>query len=335
MDLQDISKRLHDFNAGKLTPAEKEALWHTLAALTEEERMALFPVDAYVQQGDFPMSEEEVTIALARFRATVTPAIGKTIFIQWKKVSRYAAIFILIAGSVFFLRKGVESVNRNKTLLQTAKDYRRIKVADGHHGLLVLTDGTRITINGGSELLYPETFNGKERMVYLKEGEAYFDIAQDAQHPFIVKTTQLKVQVLGTSFSLRDYSDESQAFVSVNSGRIALEHAGGTTPSHELTAGTGSVLDKQTKTFMQQEIDSVSTTAWIRRELIFQDASLQQVLQVLQHQYAVHFEVKDSLLLKRRFTATFPNNGLQVILQQLKLMGHIRYTITNDQIVIQ
>jgi len=73
----------------------------------------------------------------------------------------------------------------------------------------------------------------------------------------------------------------------------------------------------------------------MRGELAFQDAALQQVLQVLQHKYAMRFEVKDSTLLKRRYTATFRNNSIQNIMQQLKLMGNINYTITDNLILIQ
>lgn len=315
MDLQDIRDRLNDYQNGTLSPAEKTALHNALDALTEEERLALFPVDAYLEKGAFSLPEQEINAALSRLKKPV-------VVIPWKHLSRYAAIFVLAAGSLFFLRR---SYNSDRKI---AKQYRSMKVADGKQGVLVLSDGTRIIINGGSEILFPEQFEG-DRIVYLKEGEAYFEIAKDVQHPFTVKSSQLNVRVLGTSFSVRDYRDEKQAFVSVNSGKVALDS------TLELIAGTGSIFNKHTGTFTKQQIDTAATTAWTRGELIFQDAALQQVLQVLQHKYAVHFELKDSLLLKHRFTATFRNSSIQTIMQQLQLMSNIHYTITNNQIVIQ
>jgi ferric-dicitrate binding protein FerR (iron transport regulator) len=290
-----------------------------LDALTEEERLELFPVDAYLEKGGFSLPEPEISAALSRLKKPV-------VLIPWKLISRYAAIFVLALGSLFFLRRSSSFYNGDKKI---AKQFRSMKVADGKQGVLVLSDGTRITINGGSELLFPEKFEGTERLVYLKEGEAYFEIAKDVQHPFTVKTSQLKVRVLGTSFSVRDYSDEKHAFVSVNSGKVALDS------TLELIAGDGSILDKHTGTFTKQHIDTASTTAWTRGELIFQDSALQQVLQVLQHKYAVHFGLKDSLLLKHHFTATFRNNSIETIMQQLQLMSNIHYTITNNHIVIQ
>ncbi|SDF82264.1 FecR family protein [Chitinophaga filiformis] len=330
MDLQDIRKRLEDFRSGKLTSAQKEELHQALSALSEEEHASLFPVEDYLQEGKFQLPEEEVNAALNRLKQTVKPA-GRVMWLtNWRKISRYAAILMLVVGSTFLLRKTTGLFNR-----KAGQTFRVMRVPDGNQGTLILKDGTHITINGGSELLYPESFEGAERLVYLKEGEAYFDIAQDVTHPFIVKTPQVRVRVLGTSFSIRDYRDERHASVSVNSGKIALEHLFKAGPWLELAAGNGSVIDKYKGTITKQDIDTTTTTAWMRGELAFQDAALQQVLQVLQHKYAMHFEVKDSALLKRRFTATFRNNSIQNIMQQLKLMGNINYTITDNLILIQ
>lgn len=300
----DIRKQLDDFAAGKLTDAEKTALQQALAALTEQERMELFPIDNYIHE-TFQLPEEEIASALAKIKSN-TPK-RRILFTVWK----YAAIFVLILGSAFLLRKN------------TTYKKRSLHVPDGNHASLVLSDGTRITINGGSELEFPEKFAGAERVVYLKEGEAYFEIAKNPRQPFIVKTSQLNIKVLGTSFSVRDYNNENHASVSVNSGRIELE-------GRQLTAGSGSILDKHTRTFTRQDIDTTATTAWIRGEFIFQDATLQQVLQVLQHRYPVHIVVKDPQLLQHRFTATFRNNSIQSIIEQLNLMSN-----KNNQITIQ
>ena len=71
---------------------------------------------------------------------------------------------------------------------------------------LTLSDGTRIWLNAESSLKYPDTFEGKaQREVYL-EGEAYFEVSKNPQHPFLVKTTAIETQVLGTSFNIKAYS---------------------------------------------------------------------------------------------------------------------------------
>ncbi|PWV56988.1 FecR family protein [Chitinophaga sp. S165] len=333
MDLQDIRKKLEDFRSGKLTSAEKEELHNALSALTEEEHAALFPVEDYLQKGNFQLPEEEIDAALTRLKQTANPG-GRVLFLaRWRAVSKYAAILVLVVGSTLVLKKSTGLWSKKNR--ESAKRFHTMKVPDGKHSTVTLKDGTRIIINGGSELLYPENFEGAERVVYLKDGEAYFDIAKDAGHPFIVRTPQVRVRVLGTSFSIRDYRDEKHASVSVNSGKIALENLLTISPWLEMTSGNGSVINKYKGTITRQEIDTAATTAWIRGEFAFQDADLQQVLQVLKHKYAVRFEVKDPTLLKHRFTATFRNNSIQNIMQQLKLMANIDYTITDNLILIQ
>ena len=310
----NIRKKLEDYNAGKLSSAEKEALKELLDNATEEELSALFPTDAYEQPGGFQLPDDEVNAALERFRKK------KRSFISIVRISRYAAVIMLIMGCAFILRKTMNS--------RPERHYRSMRVQDGKQGSLILPDGSRITINGGSEVLFPEAFNGADRTVYLKNGEAYFEVAQDAEHPFIVKSPQVLVRVLGTAFSVRNYKDEKHLSVAVSSGRIAIG-------KQELCAGMGWTMNKDNGRFSGQNIDTARAIAWTKGELIFQNAGLQQVLQVLQHKYAVHFDVKNQQLFKRKFTATFTNNTIENIMQQLHLMGNLQYKITDNQILIQ
>lgn len=314
MNLSDIRKQLEDYHAGRLDTAGKQLLQQALDALSEQELSELFPVDDFVNNKAHQLPEATIDAALERFRQHRKP-VAKLAFI--KHLGRYAAIFLLFLGSAFLLRKGVLHWDH-----KPGEHFRTLLVKDGEHGYLALADGSHITVNGGSKLYY------STRTVYIEEGEAYFEIAKDEQHPFIVKSPHLNIQVLGTSFTVRNYKDEPQASVSVNSGKIGLRGL-------ILSAGMGLIADKEKGTFTKNEIDTATTTAWIRGELIFQDASLQQVLQVLQHKYAVSFDVKDTTLLKRKYTATFRNNTIDNIMQQLKLMSSFHYTIADNQIEIR
>ncbi|WPQ61088.1 FecR domain-containing protein [Chitinophaga sancti] len=327
MNISDIRHRLADYQAGKLDAAGKQELQQALEGLSEQELSELFPVDAFVNNTAHQLPEAEIDAALARFRYNRQPAVKlaslKVKPVLLKNVSRYAAIFVLLLGSSFLIRKGVLNWEQ-----KAARRFRTMRIADGNHGSITLSDGSRVTINGGSILYFPEEFEDSARIVYVEEGEAYFEIARDAKRPFYVRSPQLNVKVLGTSFTVRDYKDEHTAIVNVNSGKIGLKGL-------VLSAGMGLTADKRNGTFIKEQIDTANTTAWIRGELIFQDAGLQQVLQVLQHKYAVHFEVKDATLLKRKYTATFRNNTIENVMQQLKLMSSFQYTITDNQIVIR
>lgn len=320
MNISDIRKRLEDYQAGRLDAAGKQQLQQALDSLSEAELSELFPVDAFINNEEHQLSEATIDAALGQHRKNRTPAIR---FLSFRHLSRYAAILMLLLGSTFLVRKGVLNWDR-----KSERRFRTMRIADGHHGAITLSDGSRLTINGGSTLYFPEQFDDSARIVYIEEGEAYFEVAKDAKRPFYVRSRELNVKVLGTSFTIRDYKDEPTASVNVNSGKIGLKGL-------VLSAGMGLTADKNNGTFIKEEIDTANTTAWIRGELIFQDAGLQQVLQVLQHKYAVRFDVKDSALLKRKYTATFRNNTIGNIMQQLKLMSSFQYTITDSQIVIR
>lgn len=86
--------------------------------------------------------------------------------------------------------------------------------------LLVLADGTKVWLNAESRLRYPVAFNGKERRVEL-EGEACFEVAKDAEHPFIVCANGMNTMVLGTKFNVRSYSVEDRHVTLVN-GKVQV-----------------------------------------------------------------------------------------------------------------
>ena len=83
-----------------------------------------------------------------------------------------------------------------------------------------LADGTRVWLNAQSSLRYPVAFTGKERVVYA-EGEIYLEVAKDAEHPFFVVSNGMKVEVLGTSFNVNAYPDETFTEVTLVEGRVA------------------------------------------------------------------------------------------------------------------
>ncbi|RYZ94255.1 MAG: hypothetical protein EOP47_28175, partial [Sphingobacteriaceae bacterium] len=100
-----------------------------------------------------------------------------------------------------------------------------VAAANGSVSSIVLTDGTKIWLNGGSKLKYPNTFRGDRREVSV-EGEAFFDVTHDADKPFIVRSGEISTQVLGTSFNVKAYADEHLLKVNVVSGKVGVLPSG-------------------------------------------------------------------------------------------------------------
>jgi len=97
--------------------------------------------------------------------------------------------------------------------------YHHLIVPKGKRSSLTLSDGTRLFLNSGSQAVYPVTFRKKTREIYIK-GEAYLEVAPNANSPFIVKTDHLDVKVLGTEFNVKSYPDEGSTSVVLVKGSV-------------------------------------------------------------------------------------------------------------------
>jgi transmembrane sensor len=110
----------------------------------------------------------------------------------------------------------------NEQVKDAATAYNTLTVPYGKRATLSLQDGTTVWLNAGSKLIYPATFEGRNREVYI-DGEAYFDVAENERKPFHVFTAKLEVHVLGTAFNISAYKDETQQAVVLVSGKVAVK----------------------------------------------------------------------------------------------------------------
>ena len=121
-----------------------------------------------------------------------------------------------------------KEIDYSRALLQTETkevgkqkvQIHRLSIPRGETFKVVLSEGTEVFLNSDSRLAYPTVFKGKERVVSL-EGEAYFKVAKDAAHPFIVKSGNLQIRVLGTEFNVRSYSP-TDVRVTLITGKVAV-----------------------------------------------------------------------------------------------------------------
>lgn len=100
--------------------------------------------------------------------------------------------------------------------------YNRIIVPKGKRMNLILSDGTKIVINAGSQLVYPTAFTGEKREIYV-EGEIFLNVKKDESRPFIVKTDLLDVRVLGTSFNVSAYKEDKETSIVLVCGKVQVK----------------------------------------------------------------------------------------------------------------
>lgn len=175
----------------------------------------------------------------------------------------------------------------------------RVVTGVGGEYSLLLADGTRVWLNATSELEYPVAFNDGERVVRLK-GEAYFEVAKDANRPFIVEAGGMRTRVLGTSFNIQAYDDETDVCATLVSGRVqvSLQSSRATV---DLTPGREAVWKRGTSDLRTREADIHKATAWRHGQFLFDEENLDVVTRMLSRWYGVTFEYDGD----RRGTHTF------------------------------
>ncbi|NOQ72092.1 MAG: DUF4974 domain-containing protein [Crocinitomix sp.] len=166
---------------------------------------------------------------------------------------------------------------------------------------IILTDGSVINLNAHSTLKYPVEFTGATREVELS-GEAFFDIAKDASHPFTVHTSFEDVSVLGTSFNVRAYADESNSEVSVTTGKVKVDNG---TANKILLPNEKVVVDHSSGVMEHQITENLNENAWLTNVMVFEDAQMPDVLEDLETYFDLEFTVENAELLNCPFDANF------------------------------
>lgn len=199
---------------------------------------------------------------------------------------------------------------------------RELVTQRGERATLTLADGSHVVLGPASRLRYPTSFGARERNVYL-EGEAFFTVAHDVQHPFTVYSGQSAAQAVGTAFSVRRYSVDTAVQVTVTEGRVALRLATvprgtGTLVEH----GERGVLDATGLVRVEQGVDVAQATAWTEGRLSYQLTPLSAVIQDLERWYDLDITVQDSSLLRVRVTVTLEQaSGADAIRRLSDVLG--------------
>jgi hypothetical protein len=162
---------------------------------------------------------------------------------------------------------------------------------------LLLPDGTKVILNAGSRLIYPENFSGKTREVFLV-GEAYFDVKHDLHHPFIVQLNDLRVKVLGTRFNISAYSADNIIETVLAEGKVSMErnNAGLFDKVTELVPGQLASFDRTNQSINLKSIDANNYILWTKGLFQFESTDLSRITKRLERYYNIRFEYKDPLL---------------------------------------
>jgi len=208
-----------------------------------------------------------------------------------------AAIIIVIAGIAMLNAPAVVNMAHPVHMLQA-------KTNVGERKAIKLDDGTIVTLTGKSELNYPERFANATREINLK-GEAFFDVAKDQQHPFIVHSPLLQTTVLGTSFEVRDDSEHAKVVVSTGAVKVQAVRDSGK-QQLTLSATEAAVLAHDGFTLYKETLPEESDFYQKRKDGQFNyyHAPMTEVIRNIELNYKTHLQM-DEAIKHYSFTGSF------------------------------
>lgn len=193
---------------------------------------------------------------------------------------------------------------------------------------VALSDGSHIVLNAGSQLKFPEKFGSHGREVYFW-GEAFFEIASDVTRPFVIETGDARIKVLGTSFNVKANPNTGITEVVVNTGTVLFYYVDqndeilGQIILHK---GDKGIYDRTTRKLSRMLNDDLNFISWKTGILVFNETSLDKVMDVVGKKYDVTFHMDNSELSKLKLTATFDNESLDSVLEVLSLVHKLHFS---------
>jgi ferric-dicitrate binding protein FerR (iron transport regulator) len=236
---------------------------------------------------------------------------------RWiKEAIKYAAIITVafIAGNL--LRPYVTTDKETR--------FSEITVPFGQMSQITLSDGTKIWLNSGTTLRYPEGFAANSRTVSI-DGEAFFQVAKMAHNPFTVNTSEMKVEVLGTSFNLSAYKEDATTSLTLVEGKVDVQNNAGKTIAY-LSPGQMATKNKNETTLEIQNVKTAFYIAWKEGEIFFEDERLDQIAVKIERWFNVDISFANEHLKSQKFTGTIlKNKPVDQIMQALELLSPIRF----------
>ncbi|NQZ45394.1 MAG: FecR domain-containing protein [Flavobacteriaceae bacterium] len=216
------------------------------------------------------------------------------------------------------------------------RGYHKLYIPNGQKFHVTLSDGTKVWLNSGSTLTFPPRFeaSAENRIVYL-EGEAYFDVAEDKDFPFIVTVNDLNVKVLGTEFNVSAYRQQAAVATTLIEGSVRLYDGNSSTNSIQLHPNEQGTFDKYDKTLSAQEVDVQLFTAWMENRVVFNDMPLSQILQILERTYNVDIVNENTTIGEEKFTGEFDVEDIQTIFKALSTSINFDYELEPHRITIK
>lgn len=191
-----------------------------------------------------------------------------------------------------------------------------------------LPDGTEVWLNAATKLIYYPVLSNKGKRIVDLEGEAYFEVAKDKAHPFIVQSKAQVVEVLGTHFNISSYPDDMLSKTTLLEGRIKINH-------NMLLPGQQAIL--KDKNLSIQQADTEHTMAWKNGDFVFKGENFKEMMQKIARWYDVQIEYSENVATDQVELAGWISrkSKLSEVLNRIQRAGKIHFKIEGRKIIVE
>lgn len=256
----------------------------------------------------------------------------------WKYAAGIAALIAGIAAVYLYKKMPAPPSPATASVYRTGNEDRRT---------IVLADGTVITMRANSTITPAPGFNTGNREVSLN-GEAFFDVKQQAAQPFVVHTSAMRITVLGTVFNVSAYEGRGQSEAALFRGKVAVDLkqapgrsvvlqpnqklvVGKATPAPGAAARTGYKVQPLAADPVSHKATEI---AWVRNRLQIEDEPLSEIAKKLEQWYGIPLTFEDEEVKQYRYSGTFESETIVKALEALQLSYPFSFRVQNNRVII-
>lgn len=265
---------------------------------------------------------------------------------------RAAAIILLLLSSGIGYFVGSKNIH---PLSFSSKTYHELIVPQGEKSELKLSDGSRVWVNAGSTIRFPNSFDNVSRDIWL-DGEAYFEVTHDKNKPFLVHTSDLDVKVHGTKFNVKAYSAENIIEATLIEGSVSLQSRNlfnlksqevYLQPNHKAIYIKKKIMVKDVdlarevteplqikKIIITKTIQVEPAISWRDGKLVFMDETFENIAVKLERRFGVTIKIESDEIKKIKYTGVLKNISIEQALKAIQLSANFVYTINENTIMI-
>jgi len=267
--------------------------------------------------------EEEISHIWNIIREINTKEQNKNFRLQFVKYAAAILLLIGFSGTIGYFISGSAS--------KTNSEFTEIFVPKGERSTVVLPDGSTVQLNSDSHLKFKSSFSSQKRGVEL-EGEGFFNVTHDKSRPFIVETPALQVEVLGTTFDVSSYPNDSVITTFLQTGKVKINS--NKSDAIYLSPNEAFTYNKTTHESSKSNIQDQRFIDWTKGILTIKEETIGTLSNKLERRFNIHIKFGDDDVKNHMYTGSIKDEDLNTLLEALAFASSIQYKRNGDTITL-